>query len=149
VDWWIGGVVAAEFGITNLAFTRGGIDWFVAADFSIGLQADFGWAASEGDGGGVLVGVAPILRWHFLNRERWSLFAELGVGAAWTTVEIPRGGTRFNFTPQAGLGATVAIDDDWRLRMALGWYHMSNARTGNNNPGLDAVAVTIGIGRRF
>lgn len=149
VDWWVGGIVGAEFGITNLAFARGGVDWFVATGFSIGLQADLGWAATEGRDGGMLVGVAPMLRWHFLHRERWTLFAELGVGAAWTTVEIPAGGTRFNFTPQAGLGATWAIGDDWRLRAALGWYHMSNARTGNNNPGLDAVAVTIGIGRSF
>ncbi len=149
VSWWIGGTAAAELGITHLAFARGGVDWFVATDFSIGLQADLGWAATEGKDGGLLLGVAPILRWHFLHRECWTLFAELGVGAAWTTVEIPEGGTRFNFTPQAGLGVTWTIDDDWRLRAALGWYHMSNARTGNNNPGLDAVAITIGIGRSF
>jgi hypothetical protein len=148
-DWWAGGTAAAEFGITRLAFARGGVDWFVANDFSIGVQADLGWAATEGKDGGLLVGLAPIMRWHFLHRERWTVFAELGVGAAWTTVRIPEGGTRFNFTPQAGLGATWALDDDWRLRVALGWYHMSNARTGNNNPGLDAVALTIGIGRSF
>jgi hypothetical protein len=149
MSWWIGGTAAAELGITHLAFARGGVDWFVATDFSIGLQADLGWAATEGKDGGMLFGAAPILRWHFLHRDRWTLFAELGVGAAWTTVQIPEGGTRFNFTPQAGLGATWAIDDGWRLRATLGWYHMSNARTGNNNPGLDAVALTIGIGRSF
>ncbi len=148
-SWWMGGTAAAEIGITHLAFARGGVDWFVATDFSIGLQADLGWAATEGKDGGMLVGVAPILRWHFLHRERWTLFAELGVGAAWTTVPIPEGGTRFNFTPQAGLGATWALDDRWRLRAAIGWFHMSNARTGSNNPGLDSVAVTIGIGRSF
>ncbi len=148
-DWWIGGTGAAELGITHLAFARGGIDWFVADRFSLGLQADLGWAATEGKDGGLLVGVAPTLRWHFLHRKHWTVFAELGVGAAWTTVQIPEGGTRFNFTPQAGLGVTWELDDDWRLRAALGWYHMSNARTGNNNPGLDAVAITIGIGRSF
>ena len=149
VGWWIGGTAAAELGITHLAFARGGVDWFVATDFSIGLQGDLGWAATEGKDGGLLVGLAPIMRWHFLHRERWTVFAELGVGAAWTTVRIPEGGTRFNFTPQAGVGATWAMDDDWRLRIALGWYHMSNARTGNNNPGLDAVAISVGIGRSF
>ena len=148
-DWWIGGMAGAEVGITNLAAVRGGVDWFVATDFSIGLQADLGWAAPEGRDGGMLVGIAPMLRWHFLHRDRWTLFAELGVGAAWTTTRIPVGGTRFNFSPQAGLGATFALGDDWRLRTVLGWYHMSNARTGNNNPGLDAVAITIGIGRSF
>ncbi len=149
VFWSLGVTAGAEFRVTNLACIRGAIDWFVATDFSIGLQGDLGWAGSAGHDGGVLVGLAPILRWHFLRRDRWTLFAELGVGAAWTTVEIPESGTRFNFTPQAGVGATWAVDDDWRLRVALGWYHMSNARTGRSNPGLDAVAVTIGVGRSF
>lgn len=147
--WWIGGLAGAEFGITHLATLRGGAEWFVATDFSLGVQGDLGWAATEGDPGGLLVGVAPMLRWYFLRRESWSLFAEVGVGAAWTTVRIPEGGTRLNFTPQAAVGVVRDLGDDWRLRATLGWYHMSNARTGNNNPGLDALAVTIGVMRSF
>ncbi len=149
VDWWVGGIAATEFRVTNLAFARGGIDWFVATDFSIGLQADLGWAATVGADGGMLVGVAPMLRWHLFHHERWTIFAELGVGVAWTTVPIPERGTRFNFTPQAGLGATYALGDGWRGRFSVGWYHMSNARTGSINPGLDAIAISVGIGRSF
>lgn len=148
-SWWIGGVGAAEFGITHLAGLRGGVEWFVATDFSLGLQGDLGWAATEGEAGGLLAGLAPLLRWHFLNRDTWTLFAELGVGAAWTTVRIPEGGTRFNFTPQAAVGVSWDIGDDWRLRATAGWYHMSNARTSNNNPGLDAFAITFGVMRTF
>ncbi len=148
-SWWVGGVGGVEFGINQLAAVRGGVDWFIATDFSLGLQADLGWAATKGDRGGLLLGVAPMLRWHFLNRERWSLFAEVGVGLAWTTVRIPEGGSRLNFTPQAAIGFTHDLEGDWRLGGTLGWYHMSNARTSNNNPGLDAVAITVGIGRSF
>jgi len=148
-SWWLGGLAGAEFGINRLAGARGGIDWFVATDFSLGLQGDLGWASTVGESGGLFVGVAPILRWHFLNRERWTVFAEVGVGLAWTTVRIPEGGSRLNFTPQAAVGFTRDLGDDWRLRGTLGWFHMSNARTSNNNPGLDALAITIGIGRSF
>ena len=149
VEWTVGGMVGAEFGITELAFVRNRVDWFVQDRFSLGLQFEAGgaWVGGTGDTGSI--GVASCARWHFLERESWTLFGEVGIGLAWFGSPLPAGGTRLNFSPQAGLGATFRIDDRLRLHVACGWYHLSNARTSNSNPGFDGLAVQVGVGIGF
>lgn len=142
-------VVAVEFGVTELYLARGGIDWWLESDFSLGLQLDVGGVTLEGRDATWLVGVAPIMRWRFLERDAWSMYADLGVGVAWTGESVPIGGTSFNFTPQAGIGAEFRLGSSVSGRIGLGWYHMSNARTGSNNPGLDAVSVSLGLSLSF
>ncbi len=56
----------------------------------------------------------------------------------------PFGGTTFNFTPQAGFGASWEIAANTRLLTGVRWYHISNARTSDNNPGLDSILFYIG-----
>ena len=142
-------VVAIEFGVTELYLARGGIDWWLESDFSLGLQLDVGGVTLDGHDATWLVGVAPIMRWRFLECEAWSMHADLGVGVAWTGEPVPIGGTSFNFTPQAGIGADFELGSSVTGRVGLGWYHMSNARTGSNNPGLDAVSVSLGLSVSF
>ena len=89
------------------------------------------------------------MRWRFLDRDHWSMHADLGVGVAWTGAAVPAAGTSFNFTPQAGVGATFAFGGGLSGRVGLGWYHMSNARTGSDNPGLDAVSFSVGLQLTF
>ena len=149
VEWTVGGMVCAEFGITELAMIRNEVDWFVRDRFSIGLQLDVGGAWVGGGGYTGTVGGATVARWHFLHRETWTLFADVGIGLAWFGSPLPEGGTRLNFSPQAGLGATFRIDDRLRLHVSAGWYHLSNARTSNSNPGFDGLAVQVGIGIAF
>ena len=149
VEWTIGGMVCAEFGITELAVIRNEVDWFVRDRFSIGLQLDVGGAWVGGDGYTGTLGVATIARWHFLHRETWTLFADVGIGLAWFGAPLPEEGTRLNFSPQAGLGATFKLDDRLRLHVSAGWYHLSNARTSSSNPGFDGLAVQVGIGIGF
>ena len=149
VEWTVGGMVCAEFGITELAVIRNEVDWFVRDRFSIGLQLDVGGAWVGGDGYTGTLGVATIARWHFLHRETWTLFADVGIGLAWFGAPLPEEGTRLNFSPQAGLGATFKLDDRLRLHVSAGWYHLSNARTSSSNPGFDGLAVQVGIGIGF
>ena len=149
VEWTVGGMVCAEFGITELAVIRNEVDWFVRDRFSIGLQLDVGGAWVGGDGYTGTIGVATIARWHFLHRETWTLFADVGIGLAWFGAPLPEDGTRLNFSPQAGLGATFKLDDRLRLHVSAGWYHLSNARTSSSNPGFDGLAVQVGIGIGF
>ena len=149
IEWTVGGMVGAEFGITELAFVRNEVDWFVRDHFSLGLQLDVGGAWVGGIGYTGTIGVASIARWHFLHRETWTLFADVGIGLAWFGAPVPKGGTRLNFSPQMGLGATFKIDERLRLHVAAGWYHLSNARTSSTNPGFDGLAVQVGIGVGF
>ncbi len=148
-EWTVGGLVGAEFGISEIAWLRTGVDWFVQDHFSVGLQFDVGGVWNGGTGYSGTVGVAGILRWHFLHSEDWTVFAEAGTGVAWCGSEIPRGGTRFNFSPQIGVGASWSLAEDLRFRVVIGWYHLSNARTSNRNPGFDGIAVQAGIGIDF
>ena len=140
---------AAELGITEFLGARAGVDWFVAERFSLGLQLDLAHAWVGGGASTVTIGLSPMVRWHFLHGESWTVFAELGSGLAWNGSPIPANGTRFVFTPQAAIGATFEIAKQTRLRVALGWFHMSNARTSNSNPGLDGVSLVAGLGFSF
>ena len=149
IEWTVGGMVAAEFGITELALVRNEVDWFVRDGFSLGLQLDVGGAWVGGGGYTGTVGLATVARWHFIQRETWTLFADVGIGLAWFGAPLPEAGTRLNFSPQAGLGATFRVDDRLRLHVSAGWYHLSNARTSSSNPGFDGLAVQVGIGIGF
>lgn len=140
---------AAEFGITEFLGIRAGLDWYAIDRFSLGLQFDLAHAWVGGEDSTVTVGLAPIVRWHFLEGETWTVFGELGGGIAWNGSPIPPNGTRFVFTPQAALGATLSLAPQTRLRVAVGWFHMSNARTSSSNPGLDSVSLVAGLGFSF
>jgi hypothetical protein len=87
------------------------------------------------------------LRWHFLQRENWTLYTDAGVGAIWFNNPFPRGGTHQNFTPQLGVGLTYAIKQDLHLMSGVRWQHISNAtKTGSDrNPGFDAAMVYMGL----
>jgi len=95
-----------------------------------------------------------LFRWHFWSEERWSLYADGGVGVLLAGDEIPVGGTNYNFTPQAGIGLTVALDEPLngpRFMTGVRWHHISNARTKGheNNPGRDAAMIYAGFSFPF
>jgi hypothetical protein len=88
------------------------------------------------------------VRWHFVNRDRWTLFTEVGIGLLFSTDDVPDGGTSFNFTPRAGAGATWRLTDSGvRLIGAARWHHVSNARiTGESaNPDRDGILFYAGV----
>ena len=60
VEWTIGAFGGAEFGITELAFLRTGIDWFVRDGFSLGLQLDVGGIRVGGTGYTGAIGSAAV-----------------------------------------------------------------------------------------
>jgi hypothetical protein len=137
-----------------------GVSWFAADGFSLDLAAElYTIDASTPDvsprqtysatGGGGSIGVT----WHFLEGRLgdrdWSIFADAGIGLLWTGDDVPPGGTRLNFTPRAGVGGTLGLDDRTRLVLGLRWFHVSNAQTGSDNPGIDALQVVAGLSFAF
>lgn len=137
-----------------------GVSWFAAEGFSLDLAAEmFVIDASTPDvsprqtysasGGGGSIGIT----WHFLEGRLgdrdWSIFADAGVGLLWTGDDVPPGGTALNFTPRAGVGGTLALDDRTRLMLGLRWFHISNAQTGSDNPGIDALQIVGGVSFGF
>lgn len=139
---------ASDFNDVTLGILDAGVQWFVADEISVGLFAEAIYASQNpenalGGGGGVL------LRWHFVREERFTLFVDLGCGLLATDNELPSGGTELNFTPRADFGATFALDARTHLIARLGWFHVSNAQTGEGNPGIDAASVGLGISFGF
>ena len=147
--WSIGGMAATDFQNERVLSLRGGLEWFPIDAFSLGLDADLGWVGQDtGDDAGFL-GASVMLRWHFLRNASWSIYADLGIGLVYATSPVPPDGSRLDFTPQAGIGCSIALDDRTRLLLGIGWYHLSNARTTDTNFGIDALAVTARISLPF
>jgi hypothetical protein len=89
------------------------------------------------------------LRWHFISKESWSMFLEGGAGLLRTTENVPTGGSKFNFTPQAGVGFSYDIGNNNRWLIGVKWHHISNANTYATNPGRDSIMVWTGISFPF
>lgn len=115
------------------------IEWFLEGGlwsfYDRGGEAAYGLSASIG------------FRWHFLTRERWTLFADVGIGVLGSTDAVPFEGTEFNFMPRAGFGFTHEIAEDVRFIGGLRWHHISNARTRGDarNPARDAPQLYAGL----
>ena len=89
------------------------------------------------------------LRWHFIDNESWSMFLEGGAGLLRTSQKVPTGGSRFNFTPQAGLGFTFDIGNHNRWLVGVKWHHISNANLYETNPGRDSIMIWTGVSFPF
>ena len=144
--WAIYGGGAADFDRSqhyNLHFST---EYFIADDFSVNLELGVLYFNQIDDtfGGNF----NTLLRWHFLKGERWTIYMDAGAGLLATGDDVPDGGTSFNFTPQAGMGTTIAVGNAGaRLMTGLRWHHISNARTNGdeNNPGRNALMGYVGI----
>jgi len=118
--------------------------WFFMQNVSLdfGLSGDAILQPGLDAGGG---GASLMLRWHFLAREDWSLFADIGCGMLFTNEPVPSDGGRVNFTPRAGMGGTLDVGGGARLMAGARWYHISNANTGQENPGRNSLQVFGGV----
>lgn len=133
----LGGYANDLDGASQIEF-GGSLSWFFVNDLSIDFQVEGDWIGQSG--GNVWGGGATLLfRWHFINTDTWSLYGDAGCGVIGTTAPAPSNGTSFNFTPQVGGGVSFAIADDVRLMIGARWYHISNANTGESNPGRNSL----------
>jgi hypothetical protein len=125
-----------------------GVSWFVVDDLSIDVQVNADYFNQSGPsawGGDVEL----LFRWHFLARDTWSLYVDGGCGLMWTSHDVPPDSATFNFTPQAGAGATWEIATDTRLMLGARWFHVSNANTASPNPSYNGVFVYAGVSFGF
>lgn len=136
---WIG-----DFQGANEAMARVGASWFFFENVELAgyVTGGYVWQAVENAG---TYGLDLELRWHFLAEDTWSLFASIGGGVMGSTASVPEGGSEFNFTPSAGLGATFEVADGLRLYLSARWFHVSNAGTFADNPGRDSLSLWAGL----
>ncbi len=88
-----------------------------------------------------------LLRWHFLQIDRFTLYADAGAGAVQFDQRFPPEGTHFNFALRAGLGATYRLTDNLHLMGGSRFFHVSNAdlEGSDHNPGLDSFEFYLGL----
>lgn len=141
--WYIQAGAATTFD-NEFALAGAGISHFFAKGHSINAELN-GMAFSQDGDDAVGANLNLLLRYHFVRQENWSLYIDGGAGILGTTDNVPSGGSSFNFTPQAGGGATIRLSDEERLMVGLRWHHISNANTFDSNPGRDSVMGYVGL----
>jgi len=127
-------------------------EWSASWFFMENVSMDFGFSGDAilqpgldaGGGGGSLM-----FRWHFIAKENFSVYADLGCGMLFTNEPVPDNGGKVNFTPRAGFGATYALTDSMRLMVGARWFHISNANTQQQNPGRDSLQLYGGVSLPF
>jgi opacity protein-like surface antigen len=146
--WNIWGGYGNDFDDAQQGLVAGGVSWFFVENLSLDLELGvMGVDQEEND---VLGGNFNLLfRWHFLARENWSLYADLGAGILITSNDVPDNGSSFNFTPQAGVGASFEVAHNVRVMTGVRWHHISNARTYHENPGRDSLMLYAGVSLPF
>ncbi len=122
---------------------------FIADDFEIGAELGAWWFDQDGPNAEGL-SIICNLRWHFWHdqKDRWTAYADAGIGILGSTQPVPADGLSFNFLPRAGLGLTRQLGSGpERLIAGARWQHISNARIrgGESNPGRDAVQFYVGV----
>lgn len=90
------------------------------------------------------VGGSVWFTWHIINKERFKLSYDNGVGPNYFISAFPSGGTRFNFTSHYGFEFAWKTTSSW-LSIRLSNIHISNAdiRGRERNPALDAIGLRI------
>ncbi len=145
--WWVsvgggGGVGADNNNFDATAFVS--LSTFLVQDFELDLEFAGWWFDQDKQDDSGAGNFNLLFRWHFLDKGDWTLFADAGAGVLLATDEIPDGGSEFNFTPRAGVGATVRLGNSPnRLLVGARWQHISNARVfgDSRNPGRDAAVI--------
>ena len=120
--------------------------YYFADDVSVGAEVS-GYFADQPTDDAVALGGGLLLRWHFLQAERYSLFVDGGFGVSIADTEVPEGGTHFNYTPKGGGGATFRLRDDVHLVGGVRFFHQSNANIHGRvrNPSFDGAQYYVGV----
>ncbi len=121
--------------------------WFIVQDVEFGAELA-AWHFDQVGENAAGASVSALLRWHFVNEGRLSLFVDGGIGLLGATDDVPEGGTDFNFLPRAGFGVTYRPwDGDMRAMIGLRWHHISNARSSgaSDNPSRDGAIIYLGL----
>jgi hypothetical protein len=118
---------------------------------SINVEFQGSYIDQPGSDDEALLGAIGILgRWHFLVRERWSLFVDGGGMVSYADHEVPIFGTNFNFIGKVGIGATIdlrVMGDNSRLIGGVRYFHLSNGqiRGRDDNPSYDGIQFWTGV----
>lgn len=152
--------VGSDLGDETFGIGGFGVSYFLEDSFTMEFELNglyFSQSGEDDDGNEgentAAINLALLFRWHFWisDDQRWSIYADAGAGIMFSGEDVPPGGTGFNFTPQAGMGFSALLDAERDIRLLSGfrWYHVSNANTSDNNPGLNTLLIYAGVNFPF
>ena len=120
--------------------------YYFSDDVSLGAEVTGYFVDQPRDDTGILGG-GVLLRWHFLQAERCTLFVDGGFAVSIAEAAVPEFGTHFNYTPKGGVGATLRLGDDLHLIGGARFFHLSNANLHgrDQNPSQDGVQYFVGM----
>ncbi len=158
-DWRLYGYASGTLGGGNHIYEGHlGGGYYFFDNLSINLELAAGYTEFNSRGGAPAgdtgnFGFDVLLRYHFLKGKdwrgaKWSLYADGGCGFRYFGPEsFPANGTHVNWTPQAGLGATYELKNNWSLMGGARFFHVSNGNIygGNKNPGYDSLQLYAGL----
>jgi hypothetical protein len=106
-----------------------------------------GYRVDQPDNQANLIAGDLLLRWHFVQWERLTLFVDGGGGVSMADPEIPEFGTHFNFIGKGGLGATWRLSEKMDLIGGGRYFHLSNGNIHGRieNPSFDGVQFYAGV----
>jgi hypothetical protein len=124
------------------------LDWTVDGVPLALISLDRGGQPGQSNGPKQVVygaGLAPIgLRVDYDGFGWWRPYFATNVGFLMFTERVPATGTKFNYTWDFGLGAQLFVAADQALTLGYDFKHISNAYSGEDNPGFDANLFYIG-----
>jgi opacity protein-like surface antigen len=92
-------------------------------------------------------GLSPLgFKFNFAQHSSIQPFVAASVGFLYFEDDIPvPHSSRFNFTPEIGLGVQFFLAPKRALTLGYKFHHMSNANTGRSNPGMDSHVFYAGF----
>lgn len=91
------------------------------------------------------VGTNLLYEHHFAADGRVLPVWKLGAGVLYANAEVPAGETRFNFSVLTALGVDIVVGERRTLFLGYRFHHVSNANTGDVNPGINAHSLVFGL----
>jgi len=92
-------------------------------------------------------GLSPLgFKLNFLPQSWIQPFIAASVGVIYSQHDIPvPDSSRFNFTPEAGLGVQFFLAPQRALTFGYKFHHISNSGISDNNPGLNSHVIYAGF----
>jgi hypothetical protein len=93
----------------------------------------------------VEAGFNVLFTYNFETGTRFVPFFSAGAGFLYTDLRVNELGSRFNGSPQGGLGVKYMLNDRTALSLMGRIRHISNAGTASPNRGVDSIFLLMGI----
>ena len=113
-------------------------------DSSLGIEfIPAVWFAEERDT--YAAGLHVLYEHRFAARRGATLVLRVGSGMWLADQPLPLGATRHNFSLFGGAGVDLPLGSRHTLALEYRFHHLSNANTGDFNPGINAHALVAAV----